>query len=81
MECIRDKIKKVGVGCIMKRAHIWIPKPGSKFQRVQCKECGEESVVYSHVSSVVTCKACGNILAEPTGSIAKTNGKILGSAD
>jgi small subunit ribosomal protein S27e len=81
MECIRDKIKKVGVGCIMKRAHIWIPKPGSKFQRVQCKECGEESVVYSHASSVVTCKACGNILAEPTGSIAKTNGKILGSAD
>ena len=65
----------------MKRAHIWIPKPGSKFQRVQCKECGEESVVFSHVSSTVTCKACGNILAEPTGSIAKPNGKILGSAD
>ena len=65
----------------MKKAHIWIPKPGSKFQRVQCKECGEESVVFSHVSSTVTCKACGNTLAEPTGSIAKTNGKILGSAD
>ena len=65
----------------MKKAHILIPKPGSKFQRVQCKECGEESIVYSHVSSVVTCKACGNTLAEPRGSVAIINGKILGSAE
>jgi small subunit ribosomal protein S27e len=65
----------------MKKAHVLIPKPGSKFQRVQCKECGEESVVYSHVSTVVTCKACGNTLAEPTGSVAVLNGKILGSVD
>ena len=65
----------------MKRSHILIPKPGSKFQRVQCKECAEESVVYSHVSTIVTCKACGNTLAEPTGSIAVINGKILGSAE
>ncbi len=76
-----NKTEKIGVSCIMKRAHIWIPKPGSKFQKVQCIECGEESVVYSHVSSIVTCKACGNTLAEPTGSIAKVNGKILGSTD
>jgi small subunit ribosomal protein S27e len=76
-----NKTKKIGASCIMKRAHVWIPKPGSKFQRVQCKECGEENVVYSHVSSIVTCKACGNTLAEPTGSICKPNGKILGSAD
>ena len=65
----------------MKRSQVLIPKPGSKFQKVQCKECSEESVVYSHVSTVVTCKACGNTLAEPTGSIALINGKILGSAE
>jgi len=65
----------------MKKAQILIPKPESKFQRVQCKECGEESVVYSHVSSIVTCKACGNTLAEPTGSVAQINGKILGTAE
>ena len=81
MECARNKTKKVGVGCIMKKAQILIPKPGSRFQRVQCKECGEESVVYSHVSTTVACKACGNTLAEPTGSIAKINGKVLGSAE
>ena len=65
----------------MKKAQILIPKPGSKFQRVQCNECNEESVVYSHVATNVTCKSCGNILAEATGSRAKINGKILGSAE
>ncbi len=65
----------------MKKAQILIPKPQSKFQRVQCNECGEESVVYSHVATNVTCKSCGNLLAEASGSIAKINGKILGSAE
>ncbi len=81
IQCGRYKTEKTRVGCIMKKAHILIPKPGSKFQRVQCKECGEESVLYSHVSSTVACKACGNTLAEPTGSIAEINGKVLGSAE
>lgn len=65
----------------MKKAQILIPKPRSRFQRVQCKECGEESVVYSHVSTTVACKACGNTLAEATGSVAKIHGKILGSVE
>ena len=65
----------------MKKEQILIPKPSSKFQRVQCKECNEESVVYSHVATNVTCKSCGNILAESTGSRAKINGKILRSAE
>jgi len=81
MECARNKTKKVRVGCTMKKAQTLIPKPGSRFQRVQCKECGEESVVYSHVSTTVACKACGNTLAEPTGSVAEINGKVLGSAE
>jgi small subunit ribosomal protein S27e len=65
----------------MKKGQILFPKPGSKFQKVQCNECNEESVVYSHVATNVTCKSCGNLLAEATGSIAKINGKILGSAE
>ncbi len=65
----------------MKKGHILIPKPNSKFQRVQCNECNEESVVFSHVATNVTCKSCGNLLAEARGSIAKINGKILGSAE
>jgi len=65
----------------VKKGQILTPIPNSKFQRVQCNECNEESVVYSHVATNVTCKSCGNLLAEPTGSIAKINGKILGSAE
>jgi small subunit ribosomal protein S27e len=65
----------------MKKAHIPIPTPSSKFQKVNCKECNEENIVYSHSSTTVTCKSCGNVIAEPTGSAARIHGKISGTAD
>lgn len=65
----------------MKKTHIEIPKPSSKFQKVNCNECGEVQVVYSHVSTPVTCKSCGNMIAKPTGSKAKILGKVSGSAE
>ncbi len=65
----------------MKKDHIEIPKPSSKFQKVDCIECGEQQVVYSHASTTVACNSCGNNIAEPTGSKAKINGKISGSAE
>lgn len=65
----------------MKRTHIPIPKPSSKFNNVNCNECGEKQVVYSHVTTAITCNSCGNVIAEPTGSVAKLNGKISGSAE
>ena len=65
----------------MKKNHISIPKPSSKFQKIDCKECGETQVVYSHASTPVTCNSCGNIIASPTGAVAKIQGKISGSAE
>lgn len=65
----------------MKKEHIEIPKPSSKFQKVNCNECGEVQVVYSHASTPVTCNSCGNMITEATGSKAKINGKISGSAE
>lgn len=65
----------------MKREHIVMPEPKSVFQKVSCSECQEENIVYSHVSSEVTCKACGNIIAKPTGSKAKIFGTVLGSVE
>ena len=65
----------------MKKNHIEIPKPSSKFQKVNCNECGELQIVYSHASQRVACNSCGNSIAEPTGSKAKINGKVLGSAE
>lgn len=64
----------------MKKEHIAIPEPRSVFHKVSCKECNEENIVYSHASTEVACKACGNVIAKPTGSKAKIFGKILGSA-
>ena len=65
----------------MKREHIPIPEPGSRFNKVKCNECGEQQVVYSHVATIITCNSCGNILARPTGSLAEINGEILASAE
>ena len=65
----------------MNKEHILIPEPSSKFQKVKCKECDEENIVYSHASSVVTCKSCGNVIAEPSGAVATLNGEISGSVE
>jgi len=60
----------------MKKEHILSPEPNSKFLKVNCKECEEENIVYSHASMPVTCKSCGNVIAKPTGSKAQIIGKI-----
>ncbi len=65
----------------MKKDHIGIPEPSSKFHKFNCDECVELQVVYSHASTAVACNSCGNAIAEPTGSKAKINGKISGSAE
>jgi len=65
----------------MKKTHIPIPKPNSKFNKVNCNECGEQQVIYSHVTTAITCNSCGNTIAKPTGSLAKISGKISGSAE
>lgn len=65
----------------MRKRHISIPEPSSRFHNVKCADCGESMVVYSHVSTRVTCNFCGNVIAEPTGSKASIRGEITGSAD
>ena len=61
----------------MKREHVPVPVPTSKFNRVQCDECGETQIIYSHATTHVTCNSCGNEVAEPTGSAAELKGKKL----
>ena len=60
----------------MKKAHISIPEPNSRFQKVKCAQCEEEQIIYSHTSTVIKCNSCGNTIAEPTGSKAKIFGKV-----
>ena len=65
----------------MKKEHILDPKPNSKFLKVNCKECEQENIVYSHATTAIMCKSCGNIITKPTGSKARIMGKNLGSAE
>ena len=60
----------------MKKDHVLIPEPNSKFQKIKCSECEEEQVIYSHTTTVIKCNSCGNPIAQPTGSKAKLFGKI-----
>ena len=65
----------------MKRESIMIPKPRSSFLSVQCEKCGEKAVVFSHTTTDISCKSCGELLAEKSGSLALINGKVLGALD
>jgi len=51
--------------------------PTSKFIKVVCKKCKNVQVIFNKPSTVVKCLKCGEILAEPTGGIAKIRGKII----
>ena len=65
----------------MKKEHILIPEPKSKFQKLNCNECNEENFIYSHATTQVTCKSCGNVIVEPTGAKASLSGKISGNLE
>ena len=65
----------------MKRESIMIPKPRSSFLSVQCEKCGEKAVVFSHTTTNISCKSCGELLAEKSGSLAAIRGKVLGTLD
>lgn len=65
----------------MKRESIMMPKPRSAFLSVQCEKCGEKVVVFSHTTTNISCKSCGELLAEKSGSLAIITGKVLGALD
>lgn len=65
----------------MKRNSIMIPKPRSAFLSIQCEKCGEKAVVFSHTTTNISCKSCGELLAEKSGSLAIITGKVLGALD
>ncbi|KXB04702.1 30S ribosomal protein S27 [candidate division MSBL1 archaeon SCGC-AAA382A13] len=47
------------------------------FVRVQCVDCENEQILYSHASTKVDCEVCGKTLAIPGGGKAEVNSKIL----
>ena len=63
----------------MKKDHILVPEPTSKFFKVECSECNEPQTVYSHASTIVKCNSCGNTIATPSGSLAHIHGLVTDS--
>ncbi|ADG13441.1 Ribosomal protein S27E [Methanocaldococcus infernus ME] len=54
-----------------------IPKPRSKFLKVQCPECNNEQIIFDRPATIVKCLACGKVLAEPRGGKGKIMAKII----
>jgi small subunit ribosomal protein S27e len=54
-----------------------IPRPSSQFLRVRCKSCESEQIVFSHTTHDISCKTCGESLAEAKGGKARINGTII----
>ena len=50
---------------------------GASFPRVSCNDCGNEAVVFSRASSVISCPVCGSTLAVPKGGKADLVGSSL----
>jgi len=44
----------------MRKENILIPKPRSNFLSVRCTSCQEKQVIFSHATSDINCKSCGN---------------------
>ncbi|HEX2472418.1 MAG TPA: 30S ribosomal protein S27e [Nitrososphaera sp.] len=65
----------------MKRESMMMPKPRSSFLSVQCTKCGEKTTVFSHTTTNISCKSCGELLAERSGSKAHILGKVLEALD
>ena len=40
---------------------------GSDFLKVSCKDCGNETIIFSRASSEISCSVCGSTLAKPKG--------------
>jgi ribosomal protein S27E len=65
----------------MGRDNIMIPKPHSNFVNVQCMQCGENRTIFTHTTSDIYCKSCGQLIAKNGGSKADILGKVLNTLD
>ncbi len=65
----------------MKKDHVDIPTPSSRFYKIECDDCNEQQVVYSHATTRVFCNQCGSPIATSSGSKARLAGRVQGAVD
>ena len=46
----------------------------SNFLRVQCRDCGNEQIIFQRATTVINCGVCGSVLARPAGGKAQLTG-------
>ncbi len=49
----------------------------AKFLRVNCKDCGNEVVIFERASTSIACSICGATLAQPAGGKAQLTGSTI----
>lgn len=54
-----------------------VPKPESRFLKVQCLKCKNEQIIFNKAAKDVKCLVCDNTLAEVTGGKSIIKSKIL----
>lgn len=45
-----------------------------EFMKVSCKDCGNETVLFSRATTVISCNVCGATLTNPSGGKAELVG-------
>ena len=65
----------------MRKENILIPKPKSQFMSIQCSQCQEKIIIFSHTATEIVCKSCGSLIATRRGGKAKILGKFLTTLD
>ncbi|NHJ00534.1 MAG: 30S ribosomal protein S27e [Candidatus Heimdallarchaeota archaeon] len=58
----------------------YIPEPRSNFLKVTC-ECGNVQEVFTHATTIVECRVCGKVLAEPRSGRAGLNAEVIDVLD
>jgi small subunit ribosomal protein S27e len=46
----------------------------NNFLKVNCRDCGSESMIYSRATTVITCDVCSATLTKPSGGKAELIG-------
>lgn len=49
----------------------------SKFVKVRCEKCKNEQIIFNKAATEIKCLVCGEVLAQPSGSVAKLKAQVL----
>jgi len=70
-----------GFMTMISKRNIMIPKPQSNFISVQCPECGEKRIIFTHTTTDINCNSCSQALAKKSGAKANVLGKVQNTLD